>query len=371
MEDTDPRPQAQIPTGTVWLLGAGFSHPLGGPLMDQLFTPALRHRMQPWLTKVPDAAWKGQFIDLEQFFHRHNSHGLPDDFDVRPWRDAEEFLETLDRAIAGGDEHKDDRAIALGLVQGRNEHRSAEELAREMAKQARRYLVAALHSFAPVGDVTRIERWAPYARWASNLNANDAVISFNYDRVVELASCGRITPASTLAKGKKIYSMFNPGHPWFLKMHGSIGWKFDKDGNVEENENPLSCLTDSSVLPVIASPGPSKLRMTTELFHGFWLAAEEALKAAGRIVFLGYRAPPTDNEAKRRIIDAIRANQNPDLRVHIVLGPNTSHDHVRRLEAMLGWALLSRPVRRKLSPQLKPTVEPMGAEDFLMLAGSI
>jgi len=359
--------QRDIPRGTAWILGAGFSRSLGGPLMDELFTDRLRHRMQPWLGDVPENLRVNGFHELTRFYQRYDPRtDGPDPNDPRPWSDAEEFLEILDRAVAAGDENAADRRIALGLLRERNPNADTETLARRMAKTARQYLVAALHAFAPEGDVARQERWSPYARWAKKLDANDVVLSFNYDRVVERASKEQIVPARPRQQGEKIYDLFEPGCPWFIKLHGSVDWRLEPGGSVTQGCDPIDILT-SDVEPAIASPGPMKSRMTSDVFSSFWKIAEETLRHVRRIIFVGYRMPATDNEAKRRILDAIRANQNPALQIHLVLGPDTSHTHVRRLEGLLLWALRgARPPLQDLESRIH--VEPLGAEDFLTVA---
>lgn len=353
---------ARLPTGTVWILGAGFSYSLGGPLMDQFFQPALRHRMHP----TPAANSMANFIALEKLYHRLSGTTLErDPHDPRPWNDPEEFLETIDRASTDDPAHAADREIALALIRSRDPNVDPTAVARQSAIAARQYLVAALHGFAPEGDVTRVERWIPYARWADSLGEMDAIISFNYDRVVERASRDRIKPGRPLRPGGKIYHMFEPGKPWLIKVHGSIDWRIESDGSITQDCNPIDCLEAHACEPAIGSPGPTKMRRTTETFHGFWLAADTVLQQARKIVVLGYRMPATDNESKRRILDAISRNGVDELRIHLVLGANTKHEHVLRLERMLTWAV-TRNGRRDPSVRWV-AAEPLGAEDYLTL----
>jgi hypothetical protein len=66
-------------------------------------------------------------------------------------------------------------------------------------------------------------------------------------------------------------------------------------------------------------------------FGRLWDEAGEWLRGARRIVFIGYSMPATDNQAKRHILEAVRANLEPGLTIHIVLGPNTNEVPIRRL----------------------------------------
>jgi hypothetical protein len=130
---------------------------------------------------------------------------------------------------------------------------------------------------------------------------------------------------------------------------------------------------------VIASPGPTKRRTANEL-ESLWLVAEEALRRAQAIVFVGYRFPPTDAQARERLLTAIAANTQNYLAVHIVLGPQIHSDDVIRLRRLLDYSLFGAvlgPRRRRLlagkdasdaskssSPTGNVVVQPLFAQDF-------
>jgi hypothetical protein len=91
----------------------------------------------------------------------------------------------------------------------------------------------------------------------------------------------------------------------------------------------------------IATPGPSKKREADECFRELWKLAREALAEADAIVFVGYRFPETDADAREQLLTAIGKNGAPgskrrphNLKCHIVLG-NKSPQDVDRLEALL------------------------------------
>jgi hypothetical protein len=50
---------------------------------------------------------------------------------------------------------------------------------------ARRLVAAECAAFLQHVDPTR-EQWRPYRRWAASLTPNDTVVTFNYDRVLEM-----------------------------------------------------------------------------------------------------------------------------------------------------------------------------------------
>jgi hypothetical protein len=105
-------------------------------------------------------------------------------------------------------------------------------VAERVAAMAKR-LVAAECCFFRDSDV-RYERWDPYVSWARQLQDDDTVISFNYDRVVEVAAtrAGRVVDPrlgseSSLSRGITL-----------LKLHGSIDWSTDSEGRVTLTNDP-------------------------------------------------------------------------------------------------------------------------------------
>ncbi len=70
-----------------------------------------------------------------------------------------------------------------------------------------------------------------------------------------------------------------------------------------------------------------------------WDAAKERLREAEVIVFVGFRFPPSDAEARQQLLKAIAENKSPHVEVHIVLGPERAHRDVVRLEQLLLYAM--------------------------------
>jgi hypothetical protein len=87
----------------------------------------------------------------------------------------------------------------------------------------------------------------------------------------------------------------------------------------------------------------------------------KAITQADVLVFIGYRAPPSDPHSLKTITDAISSNPNPNLRLHTVLGP-PRHDSARLLK-LLRHALY----RRKYSPLQKRRLwqQDLLTQDFL------
>ncbi len=107
---------------------------------------------------------------------------------------------------------------------------------------------------------------------------------------------------------------------------------------------------------MIATPGPTKADTVREL-KDVWAAAERAIREAGTVVFIGYRFPPSDAEARNRILMAITQNESPYVSIHTALGPRPTDDSAR-----LNW-LLTQAVRRGSRAEFVPTPTLQRPED--------
>ena len=122
---------------------------------------------------------------------------------------------------------------------------------------------------------------------------------------------------------------------------------------------------------MLATPGPTKYSMVEGRkapLRPIWNRARKVLCEADAIVFVGYRMPATDAHTKQWLIDCLRQRlgtfpfsfERPGfskLAVHTVLGPDTGHEHSRRLKGSLD----------EVHPALGVRQWEMGAEDFLGL----
>jgi hypothetical protein len=68
-------------------------------------------------------------------------------------------------------------------------------------------------------------------------------------------------------------------------------------------------------------------------------------------VFVGYRFPPTDSEARRRLLGAIGRSKHGYKAVHTVLGPESAKDSAR-LGQLLHWTLRQERVDLATRPEL-------------------
>jgi hypothetical protein len=339
----------------VWILGAGFSRALGGPLLPDLLSRPSEVRIRGRFKRFSDRLFSTEGGGLIRRIVE--SHGWQrSNSDEPAWRDAEEFLEFLDLAAESGH----DSPPLLTLRQYANTPGLGVEGARALAAAAKRLVAAECCFFSPC-DVA-YEKWAPYVAWASRIEDTDTVITFNYDRVVEEAR---------KKAGKALDVRLQPGGlqvgPALLKLHGSVDWRVNAEGRIHQIGVPEYAVSCGDEEIAIASPGLTKARFVERL-QVLWDLAEQAIKTAGAIVFVGYRFPPTDANARERLLRAISENMLPGLRVHTVLGPKRD-EHTFRLEELLTRALKMGGRERSTGGLLLSLyVHPLFAEDFLGLA---
>ena len=351
----------------VWILGAGFSKPLGGPLLNELFRPGAVQQMADRFPKARYAAPQGPNtrarLLLEAVLWLYN-YGI--DFDNGPvpmlfhtvspehgeklWIDAEDFLDVLDlaarppRATPGTDEVKPSPLVRL-VLQFLGHARPDGDIGRwlqearknpqgfleAMNAEAQRLMVAQCSAFMLNAD-RETERWAPFSKWGQSLKASDTVITFNYDCAAELVGEGKLVVAiddATLKQGTQAK---------LLKLHGSTNWTKIRNKShfqIDLNNGDFACLDDECFKwRCVGTPGPNK-REITDYLKPVWDEARLAIHNAEAIVFVGYRFPPSDSDAREKILGAIQENASHHLLLHTVLGPNISDESTSRLRGLL------------------------------------
>ncbi len=360
---------------TVWILGAGFSRSLGGPLLPQLFAPGAGLRIQAAFPERNNL-YEPESEAVRVIYSAHHDAGQ------ELWRDAEEFLDYVDTAQAGGAKSPANQLLRK-LLDGLAFDPSLRRVSIDgLASTARRLLVAECSAFLVDADVG-MEKWHPYTRWADLLQPGDVVITFNYDLVIEKLQRG--TPARdklrvllpSLTAGRPSPLRLDETRVSIIKLHGSANWfAAARDPSVvqvvadTDDYCALECPDDKMV---IASPGPTKFLTVNGLLSPLWEAAKVAIKMADAIVFIGYRFPPTDSTARRELIEAIAGNNGNRLNLHTVLGENVSSSDTLRLTSMLLLAMRRRgrvpfdvPTDPR-NPRFSMTNWPLRAEDFLDL----
>ena len=345
----------------VWILGAGFSIPLGGPPLKDLLAPRNRavvreqagilvEGITPEETNRREEIIRDMSI-VREIFADGSKGGL--------WSHAEDFLDVLETA-----NHAENAGFrSAGQVQIQkmleNENQMRRIGIKELTKAARHAIAFDCSVFLRAADVNS-EKWEPYRDWARTLDGNDSVVTFNYDCIPDLLAeqhpsnlC--VAPPDTEPFKATLVSAKNANQACVLKVHGSLDWGRDdkrvfkakkKDGSPNRD---ASLLWNSNDEFAIGVPGPSKRDLIAQALQHIWDEAMARIGSADIVVLLGYRFPPTDSMARLGVLRAIRDNKAEMLRVVTVLGPNNPDEP--RLKHLLESALDSSQTNRFAMPQ--------------------
>lgn len=367
----------------VWILGAGFSVPLGGPLFRELISAETLRQLLYWQEytrttwtghwPLEPGRWDGDPIDAgvsARIVTWLYEAGLGnDDGSGRLWADAEQFLERLEIATretpsqltkdirerigssTRGKPRGDgfiSRAVQCFQMEKGPEGKPGLE---RLYPEAVRFVAGACSQFLWRAEqnpkiVDESEQWDPYRRWALSLEGGkDTVITFNYDRSLDILAehCRRQEKTDNLvspvgvseekfkAQGKSCVRAFH--------LHGHVSWQRAADGKSIEVQ-PLrdgfqvhpAVAHNAPATAVIGVPGAGKLSLPEGLLKFSWDQAMDAITQATSVVFVGYRFPETDNMAKRCLIDALKKKSGragPRRVGHQQPGPTTTRRHDR------------------------------------------
>ncbi len=210
------------------------------------------------------------------------------------WSNAEEFIEYLDVAAEDMvDRAEHPQAARLRGIQDSN--RLERRIEAEALRDAARRLIAAECSAFLEGANFRSEKWKPFRRLAPLLRPNDTVVTFSYDRVIELlrnaqfwVRCAgyliRHPPRRFAVVDRSTSAEHSRSCCRVLKLHGSVDWQKvlvngGPSGEVKFLDVPASFTTPARFC-AIATPGPSKMSGAFD-YQCLWDLASEALRSAG------------------------------------------------------------------------------------------
>ena len=375
----------------VWVLGAGFSKPLGGPLLRDLLGPNSIEEMRsrfpreiyrsPWAEGPERLALEAALWSFGYGTEFRSGHYWPSDGNIERgealWDDAEDFLDHLDLAASSplgslvpSDWVQGDRAAQLPGVARRRLARILFRflekpevqatlgdratrvpstphdvilLIKKMNQEARRMMAAQCSAFMyESSDET--ERWAPFKKWGASLGPNSTVITFNYDCAAERAAGGNLGVALQPAASPD-------GKARLYKLHGSTDWVRVQNGGkgCQLTRQEWGGLNLDHARICIGTPGPGKREVSSYL-QPLWDEAMKAIRQAEAIIFVGYRFPPSDSDAREKILDAIQSNESPRLVLHTVLGPDVHAESTSRLKGLLLSRLHGREPMKLYAP---------------------
>lgn len=272
----DPDDESEERLKTVWLLGAGFSKFLGGPLFNECFLPATDSWVNGWL--AVNECEPGALNAAKKTWKDGKAKGL--------WQDAETCIGDLQDALR-------DPVCRARIQKTTNLQHALESI----CAQLEQYMAIATSAFVVRFQEDRIipERWLTYMHWIKSLTPDDTIVSFNYDRVVEEL---RIKSGSF-------------GDP--IKLHGTVPTKDALVAIVKEGKRVAE----------IKVPGPAKALGSD---GREWVAAAGVLKECRHLVVIGYSFPESDPFGRHFILQNCEA-----ARVTVVLG-RTNDDGTRVMD---------------------------------------
>jgi hypothetical protein len=364
----------------VWILGAGFSKGLGGPLITDL----LAHRELTMLKSIfPEEAHGDAATEIFKarlFFNYGKEHHF--------WDHAEQFLDVVESADAeNGQERSQAHALLSWMLKDRVRYPLTEtkkggaslfggppapqvpgpsydfDSIGKLASACRRALAVDCSLFLKAAQV-ETERWVPYRHWASELDGSHTVITFNYDQVPELlAQSANLTVVDPNHSVQEMSKARELNVAPVIKLHGSVTWRLEGK-NIEVMPLGDKRVGDPSVDVAIGVPGPKKRDLYQRTLSEFRQAAIEVIQSAQRINLIGFRFPPTDADARRDILEAIAKNRHGNaLKIETVLGPNVNGDDSTRLRRLIETVTRGRPHNVSVDQV------PLFAEDYLLRVG--
>jgi hypothetical protein len=351
---------------TVWILGSGFSKSLGGPLLKDLLVERALHQIAGAIPSIDERPEFRRVLRLHKY-------GLDNDI----WSDAEEFLDLLDVAsndINSGAGRQMCALVYRGLEETfePNTEEQAVKVVSDLRGEARRFVALQCWRFAARSNTTS-ESWGAYRLWRDKLvnsGAHHIILTFNYDPVLDMLNVP--IPIPSEASDGAMFQQTYGDSPYALKLHGSVAWKNEWPKGYVKPERSWELALCCSDQIAIAAPGPNKHECVDGPLKALWLQGLKEIRLADSIVFVGYRFPPSDAEARSRILGAIGDNKRLNgLTLNIVLGPKLGSDDNVRLRALLEYTALNsgripwkRPLDRDQSGY-KIIEHPLWAEDFL------
>lgn len=269
----------------VWILGAGFSRSLGGPLFAELLDPSVANWVSAWTSsrnlKSPSPLSLTDAVTTYDIGLRN-----------RLWTNPEDYLSFLDSMRTDSMSQ-----FAFGTVFGSDKPSHA---AHYWARASQFFAIATSYFVDRVRKSQLLpDAWVPYLNWMRSLGSNDSILTFNYDRVVEeVMKRTEITPRS------------------FIKLHG----------DVPDPDELATLVCQGSPVDTISTPGLKKVDARHGHLAERWQEAAAVLKSADRLIVVGYSFPAADASATELVLRNWTAK-----RATIVLGRDQAGNHVTRM----------------------------------------
>lgn len=363
-----------------YILGAGFSFPLGGPLFNDLLS---RHR--DWLLKPTKDHLEKNDHDSYQLLQAildkiDSIRGIFQSNDIAKSKlNVEQLLEII----------CDAEDSEIDSYRGMIEEMFYGTMPRETATVSRvcSWIKARLSLetyWFPKHVPENSERWLPYKKWFDSLDGrSDSIISMNYDVVCEmladmtnnpysqdlnatevLVESGRRVPGNSI---DLLTQSNHRGVPSLFKLHGSSDWVQNSSGkSYIRSGNPDLFKQMSERIYLIGTPGCNKMKIATDTLQELWQRAMKSISDSDMVSIVGYSLPASDNYAKQKILEALSAPPESGSKfriVSIVLGTSQQSS----VDANRIYHLLRQSLPDSVGFKTIPIIQPMFAQDYLPL----
>ena len=352
-----------------WILGAGFSVPLDGPTLASLFSEASYLRIQGTFPGIASETIESM-REAQQFYARFATNSSNATAE-KLWHNPEDFLDKLEGSLASPNDQSPHQATNPHLrvfaerIRGVAGHRKLagqcdEHVLVSALIAAKRLLAAECYAFTRFAN-QNTEKWRSYVAWASRLTKDDTIVTFNYDRVLEI-----INEHLKSSSGQERFDFILPNKSCsaektpVLKLHGSVDWlRIDRGEFIRGDEDSaIKCSRHDQI--AIATPGASKFALVQEM-ESHWKLATEAIRGSHHVIIIGYRMPETDAYAREQVLLSLK-NARQLQGVEIVLGPDINSSECRRMVQLVNCATgqpgLTSPM-------------PLWSQDYLAIRGLI
>lgn len=350
----------------VYILGAGFSYPMGGPLFTDLMSLPIRydlgkfeHHNDPLVQRLAQAV-------------NEISHAYGVLLKEKRFRNAEHFLELCDCVLHGKEswllQTFPPQLLWLVMWNARSQPPMSElDLFRFIVKAAKIRIAIEANSFLEqVPEMN--DRWQPYMRWFPGLGKTDTIITLNYDLLVETIATkfNRPFPGRESEVNDELIAVdelmrqneAHPNQPLLCKLHGSVDF-IEKNGTAYAKRYNIDDYFQGDP-PLLGTPGTGKVSLSKGSLERVWLTALERLREAHVISIVGYSLPETDNDFRIKLLDSIVGTNGNLKAINIVLGPPTPHSQRAR-------AILEQATKLYAPDDHRPIVKllPIYAQDYL------
>ena len=359
----------------VYILGAGFSRPMGGPLFTDLFTKLVPYGFLTYTeTTSPNILAEIVDVDSTAYLAKIVRH-FPmyfQDFKEHANNNPEHFLELCDCALNGKEVWFTTCLIKRffpwtveGFTSLSEERRNS--LIERIINCCKIRLALETNTFTQ-NVPNNNDRWSPYTRWFEKLGRRDTLISLNYDLLVETVAEKKQRPFpgrnfKIMDDSARVEDLLEqnerePNLPLLCKLHGSVDW-FEKDEVAFVKRYAVDDYF-YGYPPLLGTPGTGKVGLSEGSLKRVWQTALERLRDAHVISIVGYSLPETDNDFRIKLLDSIRENNGNLKAINIVLGQPTPHSQRAR-------AILEQATRLYSPVGERPTVNllPIYAQDYL------